>query len=157
MIFCGNSSVFIFLLQLPPVLLSVTPGDYNHLTIFQKALLWKTFKRDQVGSVIALNVGFLAFSIPVALFIDRWVCLFLCRLQLFRVCQEIVLYQMGANMIRPLGYDLSQVCDVINRSRPAVLMLPSQNILEQGEATVLKGKMLQWKVYGHKLFRSREL
>lgn len=60
-------------------------------------------------------------------------------------------------MIRPLGYDLSQVCDVINRSRPAVLMLPSQNILEQGEATVLKGKMLQWKVYGQKLFRSREL
>ena len=110
-----------------------------------------------MGSVIALNVGFLAFSKPVALFIDRWVCLFLCRLQLFRVCQEIVLYQMGANMIRPLGYDLSQVCDVINRSRPAVLMLPSQNILEQGEATVLKGKMLQWKVYGHKLFRSREL
>ena len=60
--------------------------------------------------------------------------------QLFQVCQDIVLYQMGASMTRSLGYDLYQVYPVTNSSCPVIFLLPSHEILEQGEANVLKGK-----------------
>ena len=60
--------------------------------------------------------------------------------QLFQVCQDIVLYQMGASMTRSLGYDLHQVYSVTNPSSPIIFLLPSHQILTQGEANVLKGK-----------------
>ena len=61
-------------------------------------------------------------------------------LQLFHVCQDIVLYQMGASMTQSLGYNLQLVYPVTSRSRPVLFMLPSQMILKQGDANVLIGK-----------------
>ncbi|XP_029192398.2 LOW QUALITY PROTEIN: dynein heavy chain domain-containing protein 1-like [Acropora millepora] len=90
--------------NLPAVLLGLTPGDFSHLTVFQKALLWKTFQPGQ----------------------------------LFRVCHDIVLYQVGASMTRSIGYDLEQLYPFTSQSRPVVFLLPSLAILEQGEASVLK-------------------
>lgn len=89
---------------LPPVLLGATPGEFSHLTVFQKALLWKTFQRDQ----------------------------------LFHVCQDIVLYQMGASMTRPIGYDLEQLYPFTSQSRPVVFLLPPISTLKQGKTSVLK-------------------
>ena len=63
--------------------------------------------------------------------------------QLFHVCQDIVLYQMGASMTQSLGYDLQLVYRVTSRSRPVLFLLPSQRILKQGEANVLKGNTFE--------------
>ncbi|XP_073235787.1 dynein heavy chain domain-containing protein 1-like [Porites lutea] len=90
--------------NLPPVLLGITPGGYAHLTVFQKALLWKTVQPNQ----------------------------------LFHVCQDIVLYQMGAAMTQSVGYDLQLVYPVTSRSRPVLFLLPSLRILSQGESNVFK-------------------
>lgn len=60
--------------------------------------------------------------------------------QLFHVCQDIVLYQMGAAMTQSVGYDLQLVYPVTSRSRPVLFLLPSQRILSQGESNVFKGE-----------------
>lgn len=65
---------------------------------------------------------------------------FVLRCQLFRVCHDIVLYQVGASMTRSIGYDLEQLYPFTSQSRPVVFLLPSLAIFEQGEASVLKGK-----------------
>lgn len=43
-------------------------------------------------------------------------------------------------MTRSSGYDLHQVYPVTNSSCPVIFLMPSHEILAQGEANVLKGK-----------------
>ena len=67
------------------------------------------------------------------------------------MCQDIVLYQMGASMTRSVGYDLHQVYPVTHPSCPVIFLLPSHEILTQGAANVLKGiltRLVYWVLVG---------
>ncbi|XP_048580282.1 dynein heavy chain domain-containing protein 1 isoform X3 [Nematostella vectensis] len=75
---------------LPPVLLSNTPGEFAQLSMFQKVLLWKVFREDQ----------------------------------LYQVCQELILYVVGAAIVQPADYDLREVLQLTHNTSPVVLAMP---------------------------------
>lgn len=57
---------------------------------------------------------------------------------MFQMCQDFVLYVMGATMVHPVEYDIHQVHLHINNATPVVFMLPQA--LSDGTSTIIRGE-----------------
>ena len=56
-------------------------------------------------------------------------------LQLHRITQDLVLYQLGASVSQPMSYDIDQVYQITRNTTPVVFMLPSASVAREGRVT----------------------